>query len=350
MICRTPVRGGPAEVARRLRVLALEVRVVERVHEVDRDVDALERPGERGGVHHVGADRLARAVVLLGTAGHRAHGVPVGDEGGDETATDEAGGPGDQDGAHGAQPCSGRKAGRYRLTGCQLGRPGERYVAPPPTCSPPCSTTSATRCATPATTLCQGRAAAGVRPGSVAPARAGRPGRGRRRPGGGRDGDVRVATGESPRARLSCPWRRRRRASSRAMAGVAVTPCSSTETMIGEGHRRPQPRLVGHVLVAGGVGQVEERPDAADAEERRRPSARPGRARPSRSLVARAAATARRTPASGRTTSTSARATTTPRQSRCSSRPRVIAMPSTSRTIRVISRSSRSTTPCIARW
>ena len=34
-----------------------------------------------------------------------------------------------------------------------------------------------------------------------------------------------------------------------------------------EGDGRPQPRLVGHVLVARGVGQVVQRADAADAEE-----------------------------------------------------------------------------------
>jgi len=90
-----------AEVAGRVRVLALEVGVVEGVHQVDRDVDAVERRDQRPGVHDVGSDRLARAVVLLGAARHRADGVPVVDEGGDEAATDEAGGPGDQDGGHG---------------------------------------------------------------------------------------------------------------------------------------------------------------------------------------------------------------------------------------------------------
>ena len=117
------------------------------------------------------------------------------------------------------------------------------------------------------------------------------------------------------------------RASRRAMAGVAVTPWSSTDDDDGEGDRRPQPRLVGDVLVAR-----RRRPGSTATRRRGRrrtataaisPRSSPPSSRPRRG-PARATATQ---PASGRTTSTSASATATPRQSRCSSRPRVIAMP-----------------------
>ena len=92
-------RGG-AEVARRLGVLALEVGVVEGVDEVDRDVDALERGPERLGVGDVGADRLALAVVGVRATGHGADVMTGLDEGGDQAATDEAGGAGDENSRH----------------------------------------------------------------------------------------------------------------------------------------------------------------------------------------------------------------------------------------------------------
>ena len=98
---RLPERAG------RLGVLALEVRVVERVHQVDRHVDARQRLGQRVRVVHVAADRLAGPVVRLRPAGHRAHGVAALHQIGDQAAADEAGRAGDQHGqglAHVAHP------------------------------------------------------------------------------------------------------------------------------------------------------------------------------------------------------------------------------------------------------
>ncbi len=94
------VLGRGAEVARRVGVLALEVGVVEGVHEVDRDVDAVERLAQGVRVAHVGTDRLARAVVRLRAARHRTDVVAVLDQGGDEPFADEAGGTGDEDCGH----------------------------------------------------------------------------------------------------------------------------------------------------------------------------------------------------------------------------------------------------------
>ena len=59
-----------------------------------------------------------------------------------------------------------------------------------------------------------------------------------------------------------------RRASRRAIDGRRGDAVEQHRHDDREGDRRPQPRLVGHVLVAHGVGQVVQRADAADAEER----------------------------------------------------------------------------------
>ena len=100
-LAQAGLRRGRAEVARRLGILALEVGVVEGVHQVDRDVHAVEGRLEQGRLHHVGADRLAGTVVRLGVARHRADLVSGLDQGGDEPAADEAGGAGDENGGHG---------------------------------------------------------------------------------------------------------------------------------------------------------------------------------------------------------------------------------------------------------
>ena len=93
-------RGGQPERTSGLGVLALEVVVVERVHEVDRDVDAVERVGQRPGVVDVAVHRLARAVVVLGVAGHRPDRVAGLEQRRHQPPADEAGGAGDEDGGH----------------------------------------------------------------------------------------------------------------------------------------------------------------------------------------------------------------------------------------------------------
>jgi hypothetical protein len=104
------VGGRAAEGPRRGGVATLEVVVVQRVHEVERDVDPLDRIGQGLGLVHVRPDRGARAVVPLGPAGHRPHVVPLLDEGLGEPAADEAGRAGHQDravGCHAVHPRSG---------------------------------------------------------------------------------------------------------------------------------------------------------------------------------------------------------------------------------------------------
>ena len=95
-LLRRSRREGP----RRLGVLALEVGVVEGVHEVVGDLHAGQRLDQRVGVVHVPGDRFAWSVVRLGVAGHRADLVALLDEGGHEAASDEAGGAGDEDAGH----------------------------------------------------------------------------------------------------------------------------------------------------------------------------------------------------------------------------------------------------------
>ena len=89
-------RGG--EVARRLRVLVLEVRRVQRVHEVVRGVHALERAAQGLRVRDVAPHRGAGPGVVLGVARHGPDLVALLDQRPAQVRADEAGRAGDEHG------------------------------------------------------------------------------------------------------------------------------------------------------------------------------------------------------------------------------------------------------------